>query len=610
MIVYHGCPLAPLSTSKSPPMPVNPNEVVIDLGRDGRLTRHALETLQDRYLVGDEKSPQEAFARACAAFGDDAAHANRLYSYVTRGWFMFATPLLSNGGTGRGLPISCFLNYMPDSRTGIIAHYEETAMLSSVGGGVGAYIGDLRSLGTSTSKGSATSGALAFTVPMDRWILAFSQGKTRRGSYAAYLDVSHPEIEEWLEMRKPSGGDANRKALNLHNAVNLTDDFMKAVRADAMFPLVDPKTKQVTKEVHARTLFRKMVEVRKQTGEPYMVFIDTINDALPQPLKDLGLKVHHSNLCTEITLPTNEDRTAVCCLSSLNLAAWDEWKDDPQFIEDLFRMLDNALQDFIDNAPPELWRAVNSARSERSVGLGAMGWHTFLQDRLIAWDSPVARGWNLMIFEHIRKLADKASLVLGAERGEAPDMAGTGERFAHKLALAPNASSSIFLNISPATEQWPGNFFVHKTLTGSHNVKNPSLQKLLASKGLDTTAIWEGIIETGSVQHLTEELTDHERRVFLTAFETDQRSTLLFFADRAPLIDQAQSLNLFIPAVVDADYLMELHFRAWELGIKSLYYLRSQTAQKGENVNNKVERIHLVADNDTAEPETCLACEG
>ncbi len=590
-------------------MNVSPNEVNIDLGRDDRLTLHALESLKDRYMIEGETSPQHAFARACAAFADDADHANRLYDYVTNGWFMFATPLLSNGGTNRGLPISCFLNYMPDSRKGILDHYAETAMLSSVGGGVGAYIGDLRSLGTHTSKGSATSGALAFTVPMDRWILAFSQGKTRRGSYAAYLDISHPEIEEWLDMRKPSGGDANRKALNLHNAVTVTDEFMEAVRDGKMFNLVDPHTKTVTGEINARYLLRKLVETRKQTGEPYIVFIDTINRALPEPLKRKGLKVHHSNLCTEITLPTNEDRTAVCCLSSLNVATYDEWKDHPTFILDLFRMLDNALQTFIDNAPEELWRAVNSARSERSVGLGAMGWQTFLQDRLIPWSSDLARGYNIMIFEHVRKKADEASLILGAERGEAPDMEGTGERFSHKLALAPNASSSIFLNISPATEQWPGNFFIHKTLTGSHQVKNPSLQKLLESKGLDTPEVWETIIETGSVQHMTEELSDLERACFKTAFETDQRYTVQFFADRAPFIDQAQSMNLFVPAFVDAGYLIELHYMAWELGVKSAYYLRSQTSQKGENVNTQIERFDLGL-KDAPEPESCVACEG
>lgn len=592
-------------------MPSNIDEVVIDLARDARLTPQALETLRDRYLIEGETSPQHAFARAAAAFADDAAHAQRLYDYSSRGWMMYSTPLLSNGGSARGLPISCFLNYMPDSRVGILAHYAETAMLSSVGGGVGAYIGDLRSLGTSTSKGSATSGALAFTVPMDRWILAFSQGKTRRGSYAAYLDISHPEVEEWLEMRKPSGGDANRKALNLHNALNITDEFMHAVRDGTLFNLVDPKTKTITKQIDARALFRKIVETRKQTGEPYLVMIDTINRALPQPLKDKGLKVRHSNLCTEITLPSDENRTAVCCLSSLNIALWEEWKDDPIFIEDMMRMLDNALQVFIDDAPPELYRAVFSASQERSVGLGAMGWHTFLQDRLIPWGSDLARGWNLMIFEHIRAKADAASMVLGTERGEAPDMAGTGERFSHKLALAPNASSSIFLNISPATEQWPGNFFVHKTLTGSHTIKNPSLQRLLASKGLDTTEIWEGIIETGSVQHLVDELNDNERVVYKTAFETNQMETIQMFADRAPMIDQAQSMNLFVPATVDAGYLMMLHYKVWELGIKSAYYLRSQTSQKGENVNTLIQRFDLgIPANDTTEPETCIACEG
>lgn len=586
-------------------MPVHPSQIVIDLGRDSLLSAHALETLQDRYLTGEETSPQQAYARASAAFADDTAHGQRLYDYVSKGWFMFATPLLTNGGTERGLPISCFLNYIPDSRRGILDHYEETAMLSSVGGGVGSYAGALRSLGTSTSKGSATSGAIAFIVPMDRWILAFSQGKTRRGSYAAYLDVSHPEIEEFIEIRKPTGGDANRKAINLHNAVNITDDFMHAVRDGRDFPLVDPHTKREVRRVDARSLFRKMVETRHATGEPYMVFIDTINNALPPTLKAKGLKVHHSNLCTEITLPTNEDRTAVCCLSSVNLAKWDEWHDDPLFIEDLMRMLDNCLDVFIDKAPPELWRAIASAKAERSVGLGAMGLQTFFQERMIPWASDMARAYNVMFFEHLENRTWEASQKLGAERGEAPDMEGTGHRMAHKMAVAPNASSSIFLNISPSIEQYPTNAFVHKTLTGSHKVKNPVLVRLLETKGQNTNEVWSSIVETGSVQHL-DFLSDLEKSVFLTSFETDQNATVQMAIDRAGFIDQAQSVNLFVPGVVEADYLLKLHYDAWAGGVKSLYYLRSQTIQKGENVNRAVDVTQVVI----PELETCVACEG
>jgi ribonucleoside-diphosphate reductase alpha chain len=586
-------------------MSIPPNEVVIDLGRDARLTRHAVETLQDRYLVGEETSPQEGFSRAAAAFADDEDHANRIYDYVSKGWFMFATPVLSNGGTDRGLPISCFLNYVPDTRKGILDHYVENGWLASMGGGIGGYWGALRSKGASTSRGSKTSGKIAFCGVVDRQMLAFNQGGTRRGSYAAYTDISHPEIEEWIGMRKPTGGDINRKTLNLNHAVNITDDFMEAVRDDGSWNLIDPHSGKVTATHKARDLFRKLVETRKQTGEPYLIFIDTANRALPQPLKDKGLRINHSNLCTEIFLPTNEERTAVCCLSSVNLATYDEWKDHPTFIEDLMRMLDNVLQDFIDKAPPEMWRAVASATAERSVGLGAMGWHTFLQDRLIPWDTDLARGYNLMIFEDIKQKTDAASLKLGAERGEAPDMEGTGHRFAHKMALAPNASSSIFLHVSPATEPWAANAFVHKTLSGNHPVRNPSLEKLLDGKGMNTKEVWKQIIgEGGSVQNV-EGLTAHEKLVFRTFIETPQLAIVKMAADRAPLIDQGQSVNLAVGKEVEAEYLLEMHYRAWEWGLKSLYYLRSETAKRAENMNTKVERNEIVV-----EPTECLACEG
>lgn len=913
-------------------MTVNPNEVTIDLGRDERLSQHAVETLRDRYMVDGESSPQQAFARAAAAFADDAAHAQRIYDYVSRGWFMFATPLLSNGGTQRGLPISCYLNYMGDSREAILAHYAETSMLSSMGGGVGGYVA-VRGP-EATSKGSASSGGIPFVTVIDRLMLAFSQGKTRRGSYASYMDVSHPEIEEFLEIRKPSGGDANRKALNLHHAVNISDAFMHAVINDEDWHLVSPKTGDVKKTVRARGLFRKIIEARHQTGEPFVLFKDTANRALPESLRDAGLTINHSNLCvsgltliltsegyqrigdlagevvdvwngeewsevevcqtsegagllkvelsngaslsctpyhkwyvvdnyhdkprevrtaelkpgdklikcefpvivgndapawehayaagfmsgdgthsgnvgreqiiwlygdkralveefrasaqtitfgedrdtiyfgknriaekfsvphdtdlvtrlewlaglldsdgtvarngsneslqiasidpefleevrlllntlgcdpkvaqarpagqhslpngsggealynceavyrllinsndtynlqrlglytrrlklsgnqpqrsakqfvtvtaisnggfeptycfsepkrhmgvfngiltgncTEIMLPTAIDRTAVCCLSSVNLAKYDEWAEDPLFIEDLMRMLDNTLQVFIDNATPEMWRAVKSAEAERSVGLGAMGLHTFLQDRGIPWGSDLARAYNVMLFEHLQEKSDEASLKLGKERGEAPDMEGTGHRFAHRRAVAPNASSSIFLGCSPSIEQWPENIFLHKTLTGSHTVKNPSLVDLLQKKDRDTKEVWKSILaEQGSVQHL-EFLTDEEKLVFQTAFETDQRLTITMANDRAPFVDQGVSLNLFVPAYVDAAYLAECHMLAWAGGTKSLYYVRSKTPKKAENMNTKVAQMELVV----PEAEECVACEG
>lgn len=520
---------------------------------------------------------------------------------------MFATPLLSNGGTERGLPISCYLNFMGDSRKGINNHYEETSWLSSLGGGVGGYIGVRGPEGT--SKGSASSGGIPFVCILDRYMLAFSQGKTRRGSYAAYMDISHPEIDEFLEMRKPSGGDANRKALNLHHAVNITDDFMRACIADADWNLVSPKTGEIKKTVNARGLMRKIVETRHQTGEPFILFSDTANRALPENLKAKGYKINHSNLCTEIMLPTSEDRTAVCCLSSPNIAAYDEWKDDPLFIEDLMRMLDNTLGVFIERAPPELWRAVASAKNERSVGLGGMGLHTFLQDRGIVWGSDLARAYNVMIFEHLSKKTIAASLKLGKERGEAPDMAGTGHRFSHRMAVAPNASSSIFVPdgpISPSVEQWPENIFIHKTLSGSHKVRNPSLERLFEAKGHNTDKVWRDILaDGGSVQGLSF-LSDQEKAVFLTAFETDQRLTIQMANDRAGFVDQGVSLNISVPADVDAEYFLELHFLAWAGGSKSLYYVRSKTSKKAENMNTKVAAMELVA----PQAEECLACEG
>jgi ribonucleoside-diphosphate reductase alpha chain len=472
---------------------------------------------------------------------------------------------------------------------------------------VGGYWGDIRSVGERTSHGSRTSGVIPFTKVVDSEMLAFNQGDTRRGSYAAYIDVSHPEIEEWIEMRKASGGDANRKALNLHHGVNLTDEFMDAVEFNKPFNLVDPHSKSVRETVSARALFRKLVETRHLTGEPYFFFIDTANKALPLPLKKKGLKVRHSNLCTEITLPVSEDRTAVCCLSSVNVAKWHEWKDDPFFIEDLFRMLDNTLSDFEKRAPKQLWRAVNSARNERSVGLGALGWHTFLQQEGVAWESDLARGLNLMIFNHIHQKGEEADVKLAEERGPAPDMAPLKRRFSHRTAIAPNASSSIFVGASPSVEPTNTNAYLHKTLTGSHPVKNRELEKLLQAKGQDTKEVWSSIIANeGSVQHL-DFLSDHEKAVFKTAREIKQIWVIRHAADRQKFICQAQSVNLFYPAEIEAEEIVQDHFMAWKLGLKSLYYLRPTSARKAENTNTKIER--RVVDT-RSEPETCVACEG
>jgi len=912
-------------------MAVSPSTIKIDYARDNNLTDFALQTLKERYLIPGENSPQDAFARASAAFADDEAHAQRLYDYVSNLWFMFATPLLSNGGTDRGLPISCFLLPVEDSRQGIFDHWAEVGWLSSLGGGVGSYWGDLRSQGEKTSKGSASTGVIPFIAAEDRIILSVSQGGTRRGSEAAYLDINHPEIEEFITLRKSTGGDENRKALNLHNAVNITDEFMEAVRDDTDFNLVDPHSQVVKKVVKARNLWRLLIETRMQTGEPYFHFVDTSNRHLPATQKAKGLKVRQSNLCvvgstelltdkgympieglegtsvsvwngeeysqvdvvktgeqqevirvwfddggfidctpyhkfydvmgretraanlkngeelqyfrhpeielktdlkvkkeeayvagyatfggfednnrlavfvpntyndrvtkrlltpsvdmatdefgtivryepktinsgytplrwkaasrrawfagaldavadwidvdgvwwlslgstdeqtiremrlaalelgfrprvrmtdtmnafmlnardvsvliseglllrheakplddlvgrsqivvdvhplpyradtfcatepkrnrlvfngvqtgncTEITLPTGRDdqgrkRTAVCCLSSLNADKYDEWRDHPMFIEDLMRMLDNCLDVFIRKAPEQIANAVYSATMERSVGLGLMGFTSYLQQHRIAYESDAARLINKAIFTHVRQKSDEASLKLGAARGEAPDMIGTGHRFAHRRAIAPNASSSILCGgVDPACELGRAMFFLHKTLSGSFPVRNRYLKAMLASIGQDTDEVWKSIAANeGSVQHL-ECLSDIDKAVFKTAIEVDQRWVIIHAADRQPDIDQAQSTNLFFPFDADAGYLSEVHFDAWRMGLKSLYYLRSTTPNRAENTNTKVERIKMTdAVEETLEDlaalamggppvmeeSACIACEG
>ncbi len=597
-------------------------DIQTDPARDALLTDFGKDTLTDRYLLPGE-SYQDLFARVADAYADDADHAQRLYDYISKLWFMPATPVLSNGGTGRGLPISCYLNSVDDSLEGIVGTWNENVWLASRGGGIGTYWGQVRGIGEPVGLNGKTSGIIPFVRVMDSLTLAISQGSLRRGSAACYLDISHPEIEEFLEIRKPSG-DFNRKALNLHHGVLVTDEFMEAVRNGAEFELKSPRDGSVRATVDARSLFQKLVETRLATGEPYIVFSDTVNRMMPKHHRELGLKVSTSNLCSEITLPTGRDhlgndRTAVCCLSSLNLENWDEWAGHKDFIEDVMRFLDNVLQDYIDRAPDEMARARYSASRERSVGLGVMGFHSFLQSKGLALESAMAKAWNLKMFKHISAKVNEASMLLANERGPCPDAEEMGvmERFSCKMAIAPTASISIIAGgTSACIEPIPANIYTHKTLSGSFVVKNPYLEKLLQEKSKDSNNIWNSILEKGgSVQHL-DFLSPEEKAVYKTSFEIDQRWLLEFAADRAPFIDQAQSLNLFIPADVDKWDLMMLHFQAWEKGIKSLYYLRSKSVQRagfagGVEADNTAgaARFELAATEGPTDYEECLACQ-
>ena len=594
--------------------------VVTDPSRDALLTDFGRATLDDRYLLPNE-TYQDLFARVANAYADDEPHAQRLYDYISKLWFMPATPVLSNGGTGRGLPISCYLNTVEDSLEGIVSTWNENVWLASRGGGIGTYWGKVRGIGEPVGLNGKTSGIIPFVRVMDSLTLAISQGSLRRGSAAVYLDVSHPEIEEFLEIRTTTG-DFNRKALNLHHGVLLSDDFMEAVRDGAEWHLRSPKDQSVRATVDARSLFQKLVEVRLRTGEPYFVFSDTVNRALPKHQRDLGLKVYTSNLCSEITLPTGRDhlgneRTAVCCLSSLNLETWDQWQGDKLFIEDVMRFLDNVLQDYIDRAPDEMSRAKYAADRERSVGMGVMGFHSFLQLKGIGFESAMAKAWNLKMFRHIAAKADEASIMLAHERGACPDAAEMGvmQRFSSKMAIAPTASISIICGgTSACIEPIPANIYTHKTLSGSFVVKNEYLQKLLAAKSKDSTNVWNSILEHGgSVQHL-DFLSPEEKAVFKTSFEIDQRWLLEFAADRTPFIDQEQSLNLYIPADVDKWDLMMLHYQAWEKGIKSLYYLRSKSVQRagfagGVEADNTSEAPKFQIGDEPTDYEECLACQ-
>ncbi|MFM9889175.1 MAG: ribonucleoside-diphosphate reductase subunit alpha [Rickettsiales bacterium] len=600
-------------------------QITVDYGRDKYLTDFGRATLDDRYLLPEEKY-QDLFARVASFYGDDEAHASRIYDYISKMWFMPATPILSNGGTGketgksRGLPISCFLNETEDSLSGIVDLWNENVWLASLGGGIGSYWGNLRALGEKVGRNGKTSGVVPFVRVQDSLTLAISQGSLRRGSSAVYLDISHPEIEEFIDIRRPTGGDPNRKALNLHHGVAVSDAFMHAVEKDEKWELLSPKDKHVVETVKARDLWAKLLTTRIETGEPYIIFIDTVNKAIPEHHKQLGLTVKMSNLCSEITLPTGYDhlgksRTAVCCLSSLNLEYFDEWKSHPTIIEDILRFLDNVLQDFIDTAPDSMHRAKYSAMRERSVGLGVMGFHSYLQSKMIPFESVMAKVWNKKMFEHIRRGADAASLKLGAERGPCPDAAecGSMERFSNKMAIAPTASISIITgNASPGIEPYAANVFTQKTLSGSFPVRNKYLKQLLAEKGQDTPDVWSLITtQEGSVQHLSF-LDENEKLVFKTAYEMDQRWVVEHSADRAPFICQASSINLFLPANVHKRDLHMLHYTAWKKGVKSLYYCRSASLQRSDKVSEKKPEIQmemsLKAKQDNPYEE-CLACQ-
>ncbi|MGY0835513.1 ribonucleoside-diphosphate reductase subunit alpha [Azospirillum argentinense] len=596
--------------------PPDPSVIRIDRSRDALLTAFGKATLDDRYLLPGE-SYQDLFARVAAAYADDAAHAQRLYDAISRLWFMPATPVLSNGGTTRGLPISCFLNAVPDSLDGIVDIWNENVRLASNGGGIGTYWGGVRSIGEPVKGCGSTSGIIPFIRVMDSLTLAISQGSLRRGSAAVYLDIHHPEIEEFLEIRK-SSGDFNRKSLNLHHAVIVTDAFMQAVRDDRPFSLISPKTGAVLKHINARQVWQKILEARMQTGEPYLLFGDTVNRALPKHQRDLGLRVSTSNLCSEITLPTGKDhlgkeRTAVCCLASMNLETWDEWNGEEGLVEDVLRFLDNVLTRFIEEAPEGMENAVYSAMRERSVGLGVMGFHSFLQARGIPFESAMAKVWNLRFFRKIRRDADAASVLLAEERGACPDAAerGVKARFSHKLAIAPTASISIICGgTSACIEPIPANVYTHKTLSGSISVRNPHLEKLLAAKGADRPEVWQSIIEhEGSVQHL-DLLSDDEKSVFRTAFEIDQRWIIEFAADRTPFICQSQSINLYLPGDIEKWDLHMLHWTAWEKGLKSLYYCRSKSVQRaafaGKDRATGTTEIQATSRTDY---EECLACQ-
>ena len=596
--------------------------IKIDRNRDSNLTDFGKATLSDRYL-GANESYQDLFARVASHYGDNNLHAQRIYNYISNLWFMPSTPILSNGGTQRGLPISCFLNEAGDSLDGILDLWNENVWLAARGGGIGSYWGNLRSIGEKIGRVGKTSGIIPFIKVMDSLTMAISQGSLRRGSAACYLPIDHPEIEEFIEMRRPTGGDPNRKALNLHHGVLISDAFMRAVETDDQWALKSPKDGIVQSTISARNLWIRLLTARIETGEPYIIFIDTVNRLIPQHHKLAGLNVKTSNLCSEITLPTGidkdgKDRTAVCCLSSLNIEKYDEWKDDENFISDVMRFLDNVLNDFIENAPEQFNNATYSAMRERSVGLGVMGLHSYFQKKNIPLESVMSKVWNEKIFEHIQKEVDKSSKELADERGACPDAAdyGVSERFSNKTAIAPTASISIICGgTSPGVEPIAANSYTHKTLSGSFNVRNKHLEKVLIKYDKNNEEVWSSITTNqGSVMHL-DFLSKEEKDIFKTAFELDQKWIVELGADRTPYISQAQSINLFLPADVHKRELHQVHFQAWKKGLKSLYYCRSKSIQRAENINSGSStdvKLNVYKNKENSKEldyEECLSCQ-
>ena len=595
--------------------------IKLDRSKDNNLTDFGKATLKDRYL-GLNESYQDLFARVASTYADDNLHAQRLYNYISNLWFMPATPVLSNGGTKRGLPISCFLNEASDSLDGILDLWSENVWLAAKGGGIGSYWGNLRSIGEKIGKVGKTSGIIPFIKVMDSLTMAISQGSLRRGSAACYLPIDHPEIEEFIEMRRPTGGDPNRKSLNLHHGILVTDAFMRAVETDQQWALKSPADGSVQSTISARNLWIRLLTARVETGEPYIIFIDTVNRLIPQHHKLAGLNVKTSNLCSEITLPTGidkegRDRTAVCCLSSLNLEKYDEWKDDKNMINDVMRFLDNVLSDFINRAPEQFSDAKYSAEKERSVGLGVMGLHSYMQKKMVPLGSIMSKVWNKKIFKNIQEKVDQASKDLAEERGACPDAADYNikERFSNKTAIAPTASISIICGgASPGVEPVAANSYTHKTLSGSYNVRNKYLQKLLEKHDKNNEETWSSITTNqGSVSHL-DYLTDLEKDVFKTAFELDQKWIIELSGDRTPYISQAQSINLFLPADVHKRELHQIHFQAWKKGLKSLYYCRSKSIQRAENVNSgsstDVEtNVYKNGEKQELEYDECLSCQ-
>ena len=589
----------------------------VDYSRDTLFDELGLTRLRESYMREEEKSPQERFAYVSSKFGSNPEHAQRLYDYASKHWLSYSTPILSFGRSKRGLPISCFLNYIEDTAEGLVDNLSETNWLSMLGGGVGIGFG-IR------SSDDKSTGVMPHLKIYDASSLAYRQGRTRRGSYAAYLDISHPDIISFLEMRKPTG-DQNMRCLNMHHGINIPDKFMEIVErcmldenADDSWELIDPASSEVREVVSAKELWQRILEMRMQTGEPYLHFIDRSNEKLPQWLKDKGLKVHQSNLCSEIILPTNEKRTAVCCLSSLNLEYYDDWKKDELFLKDVAEMLDNVLQYFIDNAPKEIKRAKYSAMNERSIGIGALGWHALLQKNNLPWESAMAVGLNKRVFSHVRGKLDEANKVLGLERGEAPDAKGTGNRFSHLMAIAPNASSSIIMgNTSPSIEPYRANAYRQDTLSGSYFTRNTYLDRIIRKEALNQDENWYNdqwssiIAHDGSVQHLTW-MDDWTKDVYKTSMELNQQWVVQHAADRQEYIDQAQSLNVFFRPDSHIKYIHAVHFMAWKMGLKTMYYCRSDKIAKADKVSKKIERevikeIDLTALTDDG---GCLSCEG